>query len=117
MVPQERQAYRILWFLRHPELRSQYADNPVAGGAPASNPGERISQALEHGGAQLESYWSLGEERIVVRYVIDGRTHVSEVRPGDLTVLSSGICLSGLDQEFDLTSLVGVLREHAQEEY
>ena len=39
----------------------------------------------------------------------DGQRHTSAISKSDLTVISSGICLSGRDRDFDLHSLVGVI--------
>ena len=71
---------------------------------------ERLAGALAHGGASLLGYTER-EGTYVVNYEVDGHKHTSLVRPNDLTILTSGICLSGQDQRFDLASLVGVLRE------
>lgn len=70
----------------------------------------RLRQALEHGGAALDSYDQKGDAYSVT-FVLDGARHTALIRPNDLTVLSAGICLSGEDDNFDLQSLVGVLRE------
>ncbi|MBS1954688.1 MAG: hypothetical protein JST89_10905 [Cyanobacteria bacterium SZAS-4] len=103
-VPQEKLAYRMLWIRKHPEF---------AGSVPRAPQSDlqRIEGALNHAGAQLDGFWSEGADRVSVRYVVDGNTHVSSIRPSDLSVISAGICLSGMDQNFDLTSLVGVMRE------
>lgn len=102
-VPQEKLAYRILWLREHPDRAgmqmSQQTDL------------QRIQGALRHAGAQLEGMWQESSDQIAVRYLVDGSPHVSRIRPGDLSVISAGICLSGRDQDFDLTSLVGVMRE------
>ncbi len=103
-VPQERVAYRMLWLKKHPELGGLIRRAP-------QTDAQRIEDALTYAGAQLDGFWSQGIDRVSVRYIVDGAVHVSEIRPSDLGVISAGICLSGQDQNFDLTSLVGVMRE------
>ncbi len=70
----------------------------------------RLQTALEHAGARLTSFSEV-QDVYRVSYVVDGRRHTSVVRKGDLAIASAGVCLSGEDQKFDLTSLVSVLRE------
>ena len=74
----------------------------------------RLKVALEHAGAQLRDYKEQGDF-YRVSYDVDGRRHTSVVRKDDLAVVTAGICLSGQDRHFDLGSLVGVLREGAEE--
>ncbi len=112
MVPAERDAYTLMWLARHPEALAtpeQFRPESEA---------DRIQRQLRHAGASLDAYWQTDQQAITVRFLVDGVTRVCEVRPGDYTVISAGICLSGDDMNFDLTSLVGVLREsNRQEDY
>jgi hypothetical protein len=72
----------------------------------------RLSEALAHAHGRLHSYAEHGDV-YAVTYEVDGRVYTSAVRREDLTVTAAGICLSEQDPIFDLTSLVGVLREGA----
>lgn len=72
----------------------------------------RFKSALHHVGAALRDFTEDGNASRVT-YTIEGRRHTSIVGKHDLNVRSAGICLSGQDEEFDLNSLVGVVRERA----
>lgn len=74
---------------------------------------ERIKQALERAGGVYRSYIERGET-YTVEYSVDGHVHRSVVDKQTLNVQSAGICLSGHDRDFDLQSLVGVVREGHQ---
>lgn len=93
---EERAAYTWAWKLLEEARRSKVE--------------VRLADALAHAGAQLSSFIER-EEVYTITYQVDGRRHTSTIRKNDLTVLTAGICLAGQDQRFDLTSLVGVLRE------
>ena len=75
---------------------------------------QQLREALHHAGAKLDSYVE-HKDGYRVTYRSGGRRHVSSVGKRDLTVQVAGICLSGQDRKFDLSSLVGVLNEqHAR---
>lgn len=71
----------------------------------------RLSRALQRGGGNLRSFSVEGDSFQVHWEDSRGNSRFSRIRRNDLTVLSSGICLSDRDSDFDLTSLVGVLEE------
>ena len=74
----------------------------------------RLEGALKAAGAELDGF-AERHGAFTVRWRVDGVTYTSIVTKGDFTVVSSGICLSGRDRDFDLTSLVSVMREHHRE--
>ena len=77
---------------------------------------ERLKRALERGGAVLRSYVERGNN-YTVEFTVDGQRHRSTVDVETLQVASAGICLTdhrtgrAHDSDFDLQSLVGVIRE------
>jgi hypothetical protein len=70
---------------------------------------ERLREALRVGGGDLRTFNDRGQYWLVEWTTADGERHTSAIAKGDLTVISSGICLSGRDRDFDLQSLVGVI--------
>jgi hypothetical protein len=69
----------------------------------------RLAVALDTGGGELVDF-AEGEGHWEVTWQTSrGTEHFSRVAKDDLTVVSAGICLSGLDHHFDLQSLVGVV--------
>jgi len=71
---------------------------------------ERLKKALTHAGAQYTSYIER-DQTYTIEYTVDGHTHRSVVDKKNLEVQSAGICLAGGDRNFDLQSLVGVIRQ------
>ncbi|MBE9010595.1 hypothetical protein IQ250_10290, partial [Pseudanabaenaceae cyanobacterium LEGE 13415] len=72
---------------------------------------KRLQQALKLGGGELQQFHDRGNYWTVDWTTADGTGHTSAITKDDLTVVSSGICLSGRDRDFDLQSLVGVIEQ------
>jgi hypothetical protein len=90
-------------WLRHEALRSHLEENLRHALAKAGATLLSYSEIPDAGGSpgQLIVEWSESGQRRRYRSTIDPR----------LTVVSSGICLSGRDRDFDLTSLVSVMTD------
>ena len=71
----------------------------------------RISLALSHTGAQLISWRRNGARQVVVRYRLGGQRFECVVDTESLQILDAGICLSGADEELNLSSLPSAVRE------
>ncbi|MBD2093068.1 hypothetical protein H6F67_24785 [Microcoleus sp. FACHB-1515] len=94
-----------------PEMRSLYqlvADRTEGFSQPQRDQ-KRLNQALKLGGGELQQFHDRGDYWTVDWTTADGTRHTSAIAKTDLTVVSSGICLSGRDRDFDLQSLVGVM--------
>lgn len=98
-VPQEYLAYKMLFIDTYDTVDRPKDDNT------------RITDALKHSGANLGSWRDAGAGRATVSFSLDGQNFNVIVNKADLSVQSSGICLSGKDSDFDLSSLVSVFRE------
>jgi len=100
LTPPERQAYEFQLRLKE-EMEKSVEER-------------RLERALKLGGAELTGFHEK-DGNFSVSWRVDGREYLSLVTKSDLTVVSSGICLSGRDRDFDLASLVGVMRQHHEE--
>lgn len=69
----------------------------------------RLADALSHAGAVMRSYVERNDG-YVVEFMIGKHKHSSFVDK-NLRVHSAGLCLSGRDHDYDLASLVSVIRE------
>lgn len=98
-----------------PEMRSLYDSlaQRTEGFAQPQRDEKRLRQALKLGGGELHQFHDRGDYWTVDWTTTDGTRHTSAISKDDLTVVSSGICLSGRDRDFDLQSLVGVM-EHQE---
>ena len=70
-----------------------------------------VRGALEDAGGRFDSMQVEGDRYWVQWRAPNGQHHSSCIARGDLTVVSAGICLDGLDHTFDLQSLVGVVED------
>ena len=100
LTPEERAAYALNYCLKEEVRQRQHAEATE----------QKLREALRHAGAELVEYLER-RDGYRVTWTAGGRQHVSAVGKGDLAVQVAGICLSGQDRQFDLTSLVGVIRE------
>jgi hypothetical protein len=71
----------------------------------------RLQRALKMGGGELRDFRDRDDYWLVEWTSGTGERHSSAIAKNDLTVMSSGICLSGEDMKFDLQSLVGVVED------
>ncbi|MEW6161083.1 MAG: hypothetical protein AB1813_26950 [Verrucomicrobiota bacterium] len=71
----------------------------------------RISLALSHTGAELVNWRRNGQHQAVVRYRLGGRRFECIIDTDSLQILDAGICLSGADEELNLSSLPSAVRE------
>ena len=74
-----------------------------------------LREALNMAGGELGEFRDRGDYWQVEWTTGDGARHTSAIAKSDLTVMSSGICLSGRDNDFDLQSLVGVVERRDPE--
>ena len=98
-----------------PEIRTVYelATGRIEGFSQPQQDEKRLRKALQLGGGELSQFQDHGDYWTVNWRTADGIHHTSAIAKTDLTVISSGICLSGRDRDFDLQSLVGVM-EHRE---
>ncbi|GHO85956.1 hypothetical protein [Dictyobacter formicarum] len=99
----------------HPPQYRQEQRNWLAGQARQRVLEEQLRHALSKADATLHSYSEVNASDGSVRHlVVEWSEHGQQRRyrslvDSQLTVVSSGICLSGQDHDFDLTSLVNVM--------
>ena len=111
LTAEERIAYGVSYWCRY--LAAEEARRKREAARMAMEE-DRLRQALAHAGADLKGFIERPDV-YTVTYEVDGQRHVSVVSKQDLSVQVAGICLSGQDGNFDLHSLVGVIREGQDE--
>jgi hypothetical protein len=94
-----------------PEMRTAYelVTQNLKDFDPKVQDERRLERALNIGGGELHGFRDRDDYWLVEWTSRTGERHSSAIAKHDLTVMSAGICLSGLDQNFDLQSLVGVV--------
>jgi hypothetical protein len=108
LTPEMRIAYQLASQPYEPPARRRQKNLHSAAPLPQSDEA-RLNEALKVGGGRLEGFSDRGDYWTVEWTSRNGQQHTSAIGKEDLTVISSGICLSGMDRDFDLQSLVGVI--------
>ncbi|MDY6783339.1 MAG: hypothetical protein SW833_12490 [Cyanobacteriota bacterium] len=112
MTPEMRTAYDLAWQQTDTGRRQRpVRDRPRRRQRETDREEGRLRDALRQGGGELREFRDRGEFWQVEWTTADGEFHSSAIDKNDLTVVSSGICLSGRDRDFDLQSLVGVIEQ------
>jgi len=70
----------------------------------------RLIEALAHSGAELLD-WRQARVHLVVRYRLGRARYECVVDPNTLRIVDAGICLSGFDNELNLSSLPSAVHE------
>ncbi|GAB4533607.1 MAG: hypothetical protein Tsb0014_19160 [Pleurocapsa sp.] len=99
MTPEMKTVYSLVWQQTEAYRKQQQIKRSE----------DKLKDALKQGDGTLETYRDRGEYWQVEWRSANGEFHSSAIDKQDLTVISSGICLSGRDRDFDLQSLVGVM--------
>ncbi len=96
-----------------PEMRTVYelVSRNIKDFDPKVREEKRLQRALKMGGGELRDFFDRENYWLVEWTSGTGEHHSSAIAKNDLTVMSAGICLSGLDKNFDLHSLVGVVED------
>jgi hypothetical protein len=94
-----------------PEMRTTYdlVSQQTEGFSQLHHDERRLQNALKVCGGELQQFQDRGDYWMVAWTTANGERHTSAIAKTDLTVISSGICLSDRDRDFDLQSLVGVI--------
>jgi len=73
---------------------------------------ERLKEEVEFAGGRYVAYKE-GADFFNVTYNVDGHEYTSTIsKDSGHRVMTAGICVSGRDRDFDLKSLITVMREH-----
>jgi len=95
LTPQEKKVYRIALELEKEPIETL------------------LEKAVSHAGGKFDSYSDRGD-LYLVSFTVDGEKVGATIKK-DLQVISAGFCLDGGDKDFDLASLVSVVRERQEQ--
>ena len=76
-----------------------------------------LKNHVEHAGGQMKKFVGR-KDHYQITYEVDGHTYTSSVSKDPVhRVISAGVCLSGYDADYDLKSLITVMRERDGRRY
>ena len=120
MTPELKQAYHLAYYpfeLEYLQGSELHTFRLLTAEQKRDAEHKRIQRALHQSGGTLQDVQDRGDFWWVEWSTSSGERHSSAVSKADLTVLTAGICLSGMDSDFDLQALVGVVERAHEEAY